>query len=61
VWLARRTLLPVLISGGLGKEESPPESVLMKQLVESEYALPVRWIETESVPLTKMRNTPQKY
>jgi len=48
VWLARRTLLPVLISGGLGKEESPSEAVLMKQLVESEYALPVRWIETES-------------
>ena len=48
VWLARRTLLPVLISGGLGTEQSPSEAELMKQLVESEYALPVRWIETQS-------------
>jgi len=48
VWLARRTLLPILVSGGLGTEQSPPEAELMKQLIESEYALPVRWIETQS-------------
>ena len=48
VWLARRTMLPILISGGLGTEESPAEAELMKQLIESEYALPVRWIETQS-------------
>jgi len=48
VWLARRTLLPVLISGGLAEEQSLSEAELMKQLIESEYALPVRWIETQS-------------
>jgi len=48
VWLARHTLLPMLISGGLATEQSPSEAELMKQLIESEYALPVRWIETKS-------------
>ncbi len=48
VWLARRTLLPILVSGGLGAEQSPAEAELIKQLIESEYALPVRWIETQS-------------
>jgi uncharacterized SAM-binding protein YcdF (DUF218 family) len=48
VWLARRTLLPILVSGGLADKEVKSEAELMKQLIESEYALPVRWIETES-------------
>lgn len=48
VWLARRTLLPVLVTGGLGTEHSPSEAEIMKKVIESEYALPVRWTETES-------------
>jgi len=48
VWLARRTLLPVLVSGGLGNEEILSEAEMMKQLIESEFALPVRWAETQS-------------
>lgn len=48
VWLARRSLLPVLVSGGLGDDEHPPEAQMMKRLIEEEYALAVRWIETQS-------------
>jgi len=48
VWLARRTMLPVLVTGGLGAKYSPAEAEIMKQVIESEYALPVRWIETQS-------------
>lgn len=48
VWLARRSQLPVLVSGGLGDDEYPAEAEMMKQLIEEEYALPVRWIETQS-------------
>jgi uncharacterized SAM-binding protein YcdF (DUF218 family) len=50
VWLARRSLLPLLVSGGLGNkaENILSEAQLMKQLIESEYALPVRWAETQS-------------
>jgi len=48
VWLARRTLLPVLVSGGLAKQDSQPEALLMKQVIEGEYALPVRWLEVQS-------------
>ena len=48
VWLARRTLLPVLVTGGLGAKYSLSEAELMKKVIESEYALPVRWTETES-------------
>ncbi len=48
VWLARRTLLPVLVSGGLGDETRPPLAELTKKMIVSEYALPVRWVETKS-------------
>ncbi len=48
VWLARRTLLPILVTGGLGGDEILPEAKMMKQVIESEYALPVRWAETKS-------------
>lgn len=48
VWLARRTLLPMLVSGGLGAQYSPSEAEVMKKVIESDYALPVRWIETQS-------------
>ena len=48
VWLARRTLLPMLVSGGLGDQYSPSEAEVMKKVIESDYAMPVRWIETQS-------------
>lgn len=48
VWLARRTLLPILVSGGLGDEVRPPLAELSKKIIEDEYALPVRWVETQS-------------
>ena len=48
VWLARRTLLPVLVTGGMGAQYSRSEAEIMKKVIESEYALPVRWAETES-------------
>ena len=48
VWLARRTLLPILVSGGLGDETRPPLAELTKKIIVSEYALPVRWVETKS-------------
>lgn len=47
VWVARRSLLPVLVTGGLGGEYLS-EAELMKQLIESEYALPVSWMEKQS-------------
>lgn len=48
VWLARRTLLPMLVSGGSGDDETLSEAEMVKQIIESEYALPVRWSETQS-------------
>ena len=48
VWLARRTLLPVVGAGVLGAKYSLSEAEIMKKVIESEYALPVRWTETES-------------
>ena len=48
VWLARRTMLPILVSGGLGDETRPPLAALMKQIIVNEYALPVRWVEERS-------------
>lgn len=48
VWLARRTQLPILVSGGLGDKTRPPLAELMAQTIEDEFALPVRWVETQS-------------
>ena len=48
VWLARRTQLPLLVTGGLGDDHIVSEAQLMKQLIESEYALGVRWTEKQS-------------
>jgi len=45
--VARLTGLPVLVSGGsvLGGE---PEAVLMRSALESEFGVPVRWVESRS-------------
>jgi uncharacterized SAM-binding protein YcdF (DUF218 family) len=48
VWLARRTMLPILVSGGLGDGDNLSEAEMMKQVIETEFALPVRWAETKS-------------
>lgn len=52
VWLARRTLLPILVAGGLGDDSGVkkilPEAEMLKQVIESEYALPVQWAEKQS-------------
>jgi uncharacterized SAM-binding protein YcdF (DUF218 family) len=48
VWLARRTMLPILVSGGLGENNSLSGAELMKQVIEGDFALPVRWAETQS-------------
>ena len=33
VWLARRTLLPILVTGGLGAEDSPAEAEIIKKII----------------------------
>lgn len=48
VWLAKRTRLPMLVSGGLGDDKRRSEADLMQHLIESEYELPVRWVEGKS-------------
>lgn len=45
--LARRTGLPVLVTGGV-VYGGTPEAVLMKQALESEFGIPVKWQETKS-------------
>lgn len=47
-WLAKRTGLPLLVSGGLGKDGRPSEAHMMQQVLEQEYSLPVRWLEPDS-------------
>lgn len=45
--LARETKLPVLVTGGV-VYGGRPEGELMKQVLESEFAVPVRWAEVQS-------------
>ena len=47
-WLARRTGLPLLVSGGLGKPGHVPEALLMQQVLSQEYGLQPRWLEGRS-------------
>lgn len=47
-WLAKRMNLPILVTGGLADDDGPAEAVMMKQSIEDEYGISVRWIETES-------------
>jgi uncharacterized SAM-binding protein YcdF (DUF218 family) len=52
VWLARRTGLPILASGGRGwgapDTSNPPESALTAQLAQDELGTPLRWTESTS-------------
>src|SRR5262245_35691112 len=45
--LARRTHLPVLVTGGR-VHGGRPEAELMRDALESEFGVPVRWVETDS-------------
>jgi uncharacterized SAM-binding protein YcdF (DUF218 family) len=46
--MARMTGLPVLLTGGLGTDDSEPEAVLMQRVLESEFGVRARWVETAS-------------
>lgn len=46
-WLARATRLPILVSGGAVRG-APPEAQLMRDILENEFGVPVRWMESES-------------
>ena len=47
-WLARRTRLPILVSGGLADDDGPAEAVMMKDVLVQEFNQPVKWMETKS-------------
>lgn len=47
-WLARRTGLPVLVTGGAVRGEEQSEAELMARLLEEEFGVPVRWREEHS-------------
>lgn len=46
--IARRTDLPVLVSGGLARDGHPPEAMLMMEILEAEFGVPIRWVEADS-------------
>ncbi len=50
--LARQTSLPVLITGGV-VYSGEPEALVMRDVLQTEYGVPVRWVEPKS------RNTHQ--
>lgn len=46
--LQRRSRLPVLVTGG-APEGGRPEGVLMQQVLEQQFGVPVRWVESASL------------
>lgn len=46
-WIARRTGLPVLVSGGV-VYRGTAEARVMRQTLADEFGIPVRWMETQS-------------
>ncbi|MBK9674491.1 MAG: YdcF family protein [Betaproteobacteria bacterium] len=46
--LAKQTGLPLLVTGGSVLGNTVPEAVLMKEALEKEYGVPVRWMEEKS-------------
>lgn len=46
-YLVRKTGLPVLVTGGV-VSKGAPEAELMRDALQQEFALPVRWIEAKS-------------
>lgn len=47
--LARRTHLPVLVSGGSAGSDVPPLAAVMRDAMARDFLLPVRWTEDRSV------------
>lgn len=47
-FIAQRTDLPVLVSGGLAKDGHPPEAMLLMETIEAEFGVPIRWVESDS-------------
>jgi len=47
-WLARRWNKPILVSGGGGGRLGVSEGQVMKNVLENEFGVPVRWVETRS-------------
>jgi uncharacterized SAM-binding protein YcdF (DUF218 family) len=47
-WLARRTGLPVLVTGGAPERGVRAEADLMSEALEREYGVPVRWVDTRA-------------
>jgi uncharacterized SAM-binding protein YcdF (DUF218 family) len=46
--IARLTRLPVLVTGGTSTPGAMPEAIVMRQVLEQEFAVPVRWVEAQS-------------
>ena len=46
--VARKTDLPVLVSGGRLRDDEAPLAHLMKKVLEEDFRVPVRWIEDRS-------------
>ncbi len=46
-WLQRKSGLPVLVSGG-SPDGDTPEALFMKTVLEQEFGVPVRWVESGS-------------
>ncbi len=46
--LARRTGLPVLVTGGVVQKDQPPVGLLMAESMANDFRLPVRWTESVS-------------
>ena len=47
--LHRRTRLPVLVTGGRPDNGPVSEAELMRDVLESDFKVPVKWIESESI------------
>ena len=47
-FLARRSNLPVLVTGGIIDPKGPPIAEIMRQILETEFHIPVRWVEAAS-------------
>jgi len=47
-WLARRTGLPLLVTGGAPEPGVRAEADLMREALEREYGLPVRWADARA-------------
>ncbi len=46
--LARRTHAPILVTGGTRRGEHASGAELMQQVLEQDFSIPVKWVETES-------------